>query len=316
MSSKNLDAPSPKLTLATIAIVVGLHALTAVALAAVKAPEMKVEPEKVTPPIEIELVTPPPPPPPVEIEEVKIEEKPKPVREVKPKPKAKPVAALKPKVVKKKQPVEKPKAKKAEKPKPAEFTPPPAPQKTAPQKSNMTQVADDQRKLLAAKAEQARRDALLAEQQRAQADADAKAAQVQAAADAKRAQEIADAKAAADAAAAQKAKEAEAAAAAANNTPVQFTANSASWASKPNFEFPKRAASSARPGATFNVVLKMTVNKQGVISNVRVARSSENRAVDNAAKRQVTSGRFKPFTENGVPRVGNVTFTVSYKVPK
>ncbi|MGP9491361.1 energy transducer TonB [Psychrobacter sp. AOP7-B1-24] len=306
MSSTNLDAPSPKLTLATIAIVVGLHALTAVALASVKTPEMKVEPEKVTPPIEIELVTPPPPP--VEIEEVNLKEDPEPVREVKTKPKAKPVAAPKPKVVKKKQPVEKPK--------PAKFTPPPAPQKTAPQKNTKTQVADDQRKLLAAKAEQARRDALLAEQQRAQADADAKAAQVQAAADAKRAQEIADAKAAADAAAAQKAKEAEAAAAAANNTPVQFTANSASWASKPNFEFPKRAASSARPGATFNVVLKMTVNKQGVISNVRVARSSENRAVDNAAKRQVTSGRFKPFTENGVPRVGNVTFTVSYKVPK
>ena len=314
MSSTNLDAPSPKLTLATIAVVVGLHVLTAVALAAVKTPEMKVEPEKVTPPIEIELITPPPPPPPVEIEEVNLKEDPEPVREVKPKPKAKPVAAPKPKFVQKKQPVDKLKAKQAEKPKPAEFTPPPAKQKTAPQKSTTTQVADNQQKLLAAKAEQARRDALLAEEQQAQADANAKAAQV-AAADAKKAQEIADAKAAADAAAAQKAKDA-AAEAANNNQPVSFTANSASWASPPNFEFPKRAASSARPGETFNVVLKMTVNKQGAISNVRVVRSSENRIVDNAAKQQVTSGRFKPFTQNGVPRVGNVTFTVSYQVPE
>ena len=106
MSSTNLDAPSPKLTLATIAVVVGLHVLTAVALAAVKTPEMKVEPEKVTPPIEIELITPPPPPPPVEIEEIKIEEKPKPVKKLDTKPKAKPVTA--PVVKKSKKPVKDP----------------------------------------------------------------------------------------------------------------------------------------------------------------------------------------------------------------
>ena len=96
MSSTDLAAPSRKLLLTAIMIVVGLHVLTVVALAAIKTPELKID-KKETPPIEIELVTPPPPPPPVEIEEIKIEEKPEPVREVKPKPKAQPVATSKPK---------------------------------------------------------------------------------------------------------------------------------------------------------------------------------------------------------------------------
>lgn len=57
MSSTDLDAPPLRLILAAIFIVVGVHVLTAVALVAIKTPQMKVEPEKDTPPIEIEMVT-------------------------------------------------------------------------------------------------------------------------------------------------------------------------------------------------------------------------------------------------------------------
>ncbi len=57
MSSTDLDAPPLKLILAAIIIVVGLHVLTAVALVAIKTPDIKVEPKKDTPPIEIEMVT-------------------------------------------------------------------------------------------------------------------------------------------------------------------------------------------------------------------------------------------------------------------
>jgi colicin import membrane protein/protein TonB len=296
MSSTNLDAPSPKLTLATIAVVVGLHVLTAVALAAVKTPEMKVEPEKVTPPIEIELITPPPPPPPVEVEEINLKEDPEPVREVKPKPKAKPVAAPKPKVVEKKQPVEKPK--------PAKFTPPPAPQKTAPQKSPDTKVADDQRRLLAAQAEQARRDALLAEQQTAQANAAAIAAQVKAAADAKKAQEIANAKAAADAQAKADARakaDAEAAAAAAaSNTPQPFSGSDASWIVAPDF--------TGISSKSQTLTIRFTVTKQGVIQGIDV-RGKDRDAVREVKKRMGNS-KIKPFIRGGVTVVGNVTMSV------
>ncbi|WP_201591809.1 hypothetical protein [Psychrobacter fozii] len=295
MSSTNLDAPSPKLTLATIAVVVGLHVLTAVALAAVKTPEMKVEPEKVTPPIEIELITPPPPPPPVEIEEVNLKEDPEPVREVKPKPKAKPVAAPKPKVVQKKQPVEKPK--------PAKLTPPPAPQKTTPQKSPDTKVADDQSRLLAAQAEQARRDALLVEQQKAQANAAEIAAQVKAAADAKKAQEIANAKAAADAQAKAdaRAKADAEAAAAASNTPQSFSGSDASWIVAPDFI--------GISSKSQTLTIRFTVTKQGAIQSVNVSGTKDRRLVQEVKKRMGRSN-IKPFIRGGVAVVGNVTMPV------
>ncbi|MDN3453303.1 MULTISPECIES: energy transducer TonB [unclassified Psychrobacter] len=311
MSSTDLGAPPLKSILLAIVAVVGLHVLAAVALAMVKPPEIKPEPKKETPPIEIKLVTPPPPPPPVEIEEINLKEAPEPVREVKPKPKpkAKPVASPKPKVVQKKQPVDKPKAKQAEKPKPAEFTPPPAKQKTTPQKTRKTQVADDQLKILAAQAEQARRDALLAQQQ-AQAIKDAAAA--------KKAQEIANAKAAADAAAAQAAKDAEAAAAA-SNEPVTFSSAAARWKSTPYFDFPKNAQSKAKrfgkPGDKITVLLKVKVNKQGRVDDVSIAKSSGVSALDSNASRKMNGAEFHPFMQNNVAVVGLVTLPVNYIIP-
>ncbi|WP_261869736.1 energy transducer TonB [Psychrobacter sp. JCM 18901] len=96
---------------------------------------------------------------------------------------------------------------------------------------------------------------------------------------------------------------------------MSFTASSANWASAPNFSFPERAARRARSGDTLNVVLVLRVNKQGGIDNVRVAQSSGNPLVDKEARRQVRSGKFKPFTKNGVPVVGDVTLPISYAVP-
>ncbi|MBH0065624.1 MULTISPECIES: hypothetical protein [Psychrobacter] len=291
MSSTNLDAPSPKLTLATIAVVVGLHVLTAVALAAVKTPEMKVEPEKVTPPIEIELITPPPPPPPVEVEEINLKEDPEPVREVKPKPKAKPVAAPKPKVVEKKQPVEKPK--------PAKLTPPPAKQDTTPKKSPDTQAADKQLEILAAKAAQARRDELLAQQkERANANAQAikDAAAAQAIKDAAAAKAAADAQAKADA----RAKADAEAAAAASNTPQSFSGSDASWIVAPDF--------TGISSKSQTLTIRFTVTKQGVIQSINV--SGKDRDAVREVKRRMGNSKIKPFIRGGVAVVGNVTMSV------
>lgn len=148
--------------------------------------------------------------------------------------------------------------------------------------------------------------------QEAQQLADAKAArEAQAEADAKKAAEAKTAKAAAEAAARAKGQ----AAAAASNTPVNFTATNANWASRPNFSFPTSAARRARSGDKLTVVLVLRVNKQGGIDNVRVAQSSGNRLLDQAAQKQADSGKFKPFTEAGVPVVGNVTLPIEYVVP-
>lgn len=209
-----------------------------------------------------------------------------------PQPQPKPVAATKPKVAKKSQPLAKTKPvvtseKSNLKPK----------TKTQPDKTKAVEnepfehevkrkesvataqadalAADNERKILAAQAERAKREERLA----AKAQADAKAAQVKA-----------DAKKAAEARAAEEADaRAQAQAAAASNTPVNFTATSANWASPPNISFPSRAARRAKSGDRLTVVLVLRVNKQGGIDSVSVAQSSGNKLLDKEAQRQVRS---------------------------
>ncbi|WP_289050861.1 energy transducer TonB [uncultured Psychrobacter sp.] len=328
MSSTDLEAPPLRLILIAIILVVGLHLLTAIALVIIKAATLKDEPIKETPPLEIQMVTLPTEPIEnmvTEVEEVpqsKAESIPTPKPEPKPEPKTQqkmkavtpvdPVVIEEEPIVQKEKPVQAPPIKEPPVKKKIEDKPPVI------DKS----VADEQRRIIAAQAEkaaqQAERQAQAKALQEAQAQA-ARDAQAQADANAAKeaAQKAAQAKAEREAAAAARAK-AEAAAkaaAAASNEPVNFTASAANWASAPNFSFPDRAARRARSGDTLNVVLVLRVNKQGGIDSVRVAQSSGNPLLDKEAQRQVRSGKFKPFTKNGAPVVGNVTLPIAYAVP-
>lgn len=319
MSSTDLDAPPLKSLLLAIVAVLGLHVLAAIALVAIKTPELKPEPKKEMSPLEIKFVSLPAKTVSTEVEkqtvtakkEVQPEVQVQPAPQPEPKPKE-PVKQPTETPVKPKEPVVKniePKVTPviaSEKPRP-DTSQKVAPKEPLPKPKVDNSAAEAQRKA-AAQAE-SERQARKAEQE-AQARAEQEAKRV---ADAKAA---AQAKAAAEAAAAQARAEAEAAAALAqSNEPVSFTASSANWASAPNFSFPERAARRARSGDTLNVVLVLRVNKQGGIDNVRVAQSSGNPLVDKEARRQVRSGKFKPFTKNGVPVVGDVTLPISYAVP-
>ena len=319
MSSTDLDAPPLKSLLLAIVAVLGLHVLAAIALVAIKTPELKPEPKKEMSPLEIKFVSLPAKTVSTEVEkqtvtakkEVQPEVQVQPAPQPEPKPKE-PVKQPTETPVKPKEPVVKniePKVTPviaSEKPRP-DTSQKVAPKEPLPKPKVDNSAAEAQRKA-AAQAE-SERQARKAEQE-AQARAEQEAKRV---ADAKAA---AQAKAAAEAAAAQARAEAEAAAALAqSNEPVSFTASSANWASAPNFSFPERAARRARSGDTLNVVLVLRVNKQGGIDNVRVAQSSGNPLLDKEARRQVRSGKFKPFTKNGVPVVGDVTLPISYAVP-
>ena len=322
MSSTDLDAPPLRAILIAIIVVVGLHVLTAVALVTIKPSEPKVEPVKETPPIEIEFVSLPAPntEPEVEAEQPAAQQKPQPkvkperIEPSKSQPQQKPMVEQKAKVVTAKPTEIKNKTADIEPVAKVENKKPDVIKKESPKID--TSMADEQRKIIAAQAEKAAQDA------HARAVADAKAArEAQAAADAKTAKEAAQkaaqAKAAIQAAeAAARAKaDADAKAATASNEPVNFTASNANWASAPNFSFPERAAKRARSGDTLNVILVLRVNKQGGIDSVRIAQSSGNSLVDKEAQRQVRSGKFKPFSKNGVPVVGNVTLPIAYAVP-
>ncbi len=326
MSSTDLEAPPIRSILLSILIVVGLHLLTAVALVSIKAPKLQPEPKQDIPPIEIEFVTLPTksaapiaetkePVQQVKKVTVKKEVQPKLVQKPKAEPPPKkrvetPIEPAKPvvKKVSETPPIiatEKTSTESSQKPVPKEA----APKKISPEPIVDTSAADEQRKEAAARAKKAAQEAQDRAAQEAKRVADAKAA-----AQAKAARE---AEAAAQAQAAREAAEAaaEAAARAQSNEPVSFTASAANWASAPNFSFPDRAARRARSGDTLNVVLILRVNKQGGIDSVRVAQSSGNTLLDKEAQRQVRSGKFKPFTKNGAPVVGNVTLPISYAVP-
>ena len=335
MSSTDLDAPPLRLILIAIFIVVGLHALTAIALVTIKAPEPKDEPKdepiKETPPLEIQMVTLPaklaesvvaeveetPQSKAQPIPESKTEPKPEPKfeRKYEPKPQQKmkvltpadPVVTEKEPAVQKETPPEKLPIKEQ-----------PVKKKIADKQPQQKQIdadkaaADEQRRMIAAQAEKAAQQAESQAQAKALQEAHAaREAQAQADAKAARAKAEREAESAARAEADANAR----AAAAASNEPINFTASAANWASAPNFSFPDRAARRARSGDTLNVVLVLRVNKQGGIDSVRIAQSSGNAFLDKEAQRQVRSGKFKPFTKNGVPVVGNVTLPIAYAVP-
>lgn len=342
MSSTDIDAPPLRLIIMAIVIVVGLHVLTAVALVAMKPSEPKIKLPENTTPIEIEMVTLP-----AAIEVSKNELSKNEVQDTQPvevpKTPSKSVAIdevkPKPQPVEKPTPVEQPNIeqpntvvkapvkqepndetselkseanKQPEKPKTIEYEPF-SHHVTLPDSASMEIVdkspTTNELKMLTAKAKaNAEAQAKLQEAERVnKAIADAieeKAAEAKAAKE-----KVAEANAARVSA------EAAAAAATANNTPVNFTASNANWASAPNFSFPERAARRARSGDILNVVLVLRVNKQGGIDSVRIAQSSGNAIVDKEAQRQVRSGKFKPFTKSGAPVVGNVTLPISYEVP-
>ncbi|HAV48457.1 MAG TPA: energy transducer TonB [Psychrobacter sp.] len=322
MSSTDLEAPPLRLILIAIILVVGLHLLTAIALVIIKAPMLKDEPIKETPPLEIQMVTLPTQP--IENVVTEVEEVPQSKAESiptsKPEPKPEPKTQQKMKAVTPVDPVVREEEPIVQKEKPVQTPPikePPVKKKIEDKPPVIDKsIADEQRRIIAAQAEKAAQQAERQAQAKALQEAQAQAARdAQAQADANAAKEAAQ-----KAAQAKAEREAEAAArakaeAAASNEPVNFTASAANWASAPNFSFPDRAARRARSGDTLNVVLVLRVNKQGGIDSIRVAQSSGNPLLDKEAQRQVRSGKFKPFTKNGAPVVGNVTLPIAYAVP-
>lgn len=85
--------------------------------------------------------------------------------------------------------------------------------------------------------------------------------------------------------------------------PVNFSESSASWLKRPKISIQDEG----EPGDVLTILLKLTVDKQGSITNVALAKSSGNKKIDRLVQRQVRSGKFKPFMQNGEPVVGIVT---------
>lgn len=300
--------PSFKLNMTTIAAVLALHGVLLASLAYIESPKM----------------TSPDPTPPIEITMVNLQQTLEPVPMVQTPPLSEPARKPQPEVQPQPTPTAHPK-RQPPKPKPEpvrQITPKIEPkveagieEKIKPQPQPKPQLQPDPHIIATqrAQAEQQRQWEIQQQQARAQAEAEARArAQAEADARAKaQAQADARARAAAEKAAAERA----AAQQAANSGPVTFSASQASWVRAPNLSFPERARQQGRSGDVFNVSLKLTVDKQGKITQVQLLSSSGNAIIDREAQREVRRARLHPFIRNGVPVVGVVTLPLQYKIP-
>lgn len=329
-------------TLALIGVL-SLHGIVAMSLANMAAPDIK--PPNVTPPLEISFIAPPPAAD--KPKEMAVTAEPKPIKQLtkpveklaeKPKeklaekPKEKPIVKPINKPIEKtvekpitqpiaKKPVEQPIKPLAEPSKPTEKTivkPPQVDQnivmarqlalaneraeqaqKQKQQELERQQQLQRQQVLARQKAlenqliEQQQRERKQAEMDRQKALADAKARQAdEARAKAEKAKQQAD-----------KDKEAEQAQ---NNAPVSFSAGQASWRRQPSFS----CDSEDLENGALTAIIRYTVDKQGNPTSVTLAKSTGNVRVDRQLSMQAKSGKFNPFTKNGVPVVGIVNLPV------
>ena len=331
-------------TLALIGVL-SLHGIVAISLENMATPDIK--PPNVTPPLEISFIAPPPAAD--KPKEMAVTAEPKPIKQL-PKPVEKPKEKLaeKPKEKPIEKPISKPIEKTVEKPmakKPVEqpIKPLPEPLKPAenpivkPPQVDQNIVMARQLALANERAEQAQkqqfeRQQALARQQdlkrqqeleRQQILARQKALENQlieqqererkqaemdrqkALADAK-ARQADEARAKAEKAKQQQADKDKEAQQAQNNSPVSFSAGQASWRRQPSFS----CHSEDLENGALTATIRYTVDKQGNPTSVTLAKSTGNARVDRQLSMQAKSGKFNPFTKNGVPVVGIVNLPV------
>lgn len=331
-------------TLALIGVL-SLHGIVAMSLANMAAPDIK--PPKVTPPLEISFIAPPPAAD--KPKEMAVTAEPKPIKQL-PKPVEKPKEKLaeKPKEKPIAKPISKPIEKTVEKPiakKPVEqpIKPLPEPSKPAekpivkPPQVDQNIVMARQLALANERAEQAQKQQLERQQalarqqdlerqqelQRQQILARQKALENQlieqqererkqaemdrqkALSDAK-ARQADEARAKAEKAKQQQADKDKEAEQAQNNSPVSFSAGQASWRRQPSFS----CHSEDLENGALTAIIRYTVDKQGNPTSVTLAKSTGNARVDRQLAMQAKSGKFNPFTKNGVPVVGIVNLPV------
>lgn len=315
-------------TLALIGVL-SLHGIVAISLANMATPDIK--PPNVTPPLEISFIAPPPAADKpkemaVTAEQQPIKQLPKPVEKPTEKPIEKSISKPIEKTVEKpmaKKPVEQPIKPLPELSKPADnpiVKPPQVDQNIvmarqlalANERAEQAQKQKQQQELerqqeLQRQQVLARQKALenqLIEQQereRRQAEVDRQ----KALADAK-ARQADEARAKAEKAKQQQADKDKEAEQAQNNAPVSFSAGQASWRRQPSFS----CHSEDLENGALTAIIRYTVDKQGNPTSVTLAKSTGNVRVDRQLSMQAKSGKFNPFTKNGVPVVGIVNLPV------
>ena len=304
MSSTDLAAPSRKLLLTAIMIVVGLHVFTVVALAAIKTPELKID-KKETPPIEIEQVTPPP----VEVEEIKVEEikveeeKPEPVRKLDTKPKAKPVTA--PSTVKQTKTPKDSSNKKSPAPSPSNNNP----TDELPSESINNKPADNEKPNLGGVVDNSTTTVIKVNKPTAQKptiDTSTNSNQ-----GVNKPSSVGDGSK--NTGGGNEGGNQQETQSPVDTGPVSFGASEASWRSEPQLGFLANERSLKKKGS-ISVTAAITADEKGNITKVSISPSTGISSVDNKIIRAIKKAKLTPFIRNGVAVRGRVSVPVSYVI--
>ena len=96
---------------------------------------------------------------------------------------------------------------------------------------------------------------------------------------------------------------------------TQVSINNASWVKMPMFRIEPHCINTMSTGTKLNLLLDVSVDKQGKITSIKIIKSSGNRCLDRSAIQQAKRGRMKPFMIKGKAVRASFSLPIRFVVP-
>ena len=100
--------------------------------------------------------------------------------------------------------------------------------------------------------------------------------------------------------------------------PVDYPASKARWKIEPKLILPNDVLEDLKnprnKTSSYQLQMRMTIDKQGNVTNATVISGSGDGRVDNAAIQAAKKAKLYPFTQNGKPVVGIIVYPMIHKI--
>lgn len=96
---------------------------------------------------------------------------------------------------------------------------------------------------------------------------------------------------------------------------TQVPTNNVSWVKMPRFRIEPHCINTMSNGTKLNILLDVSVDKQGKITDVKIKKSSGSSCLDRSAIQQVKYGQMKPFMTKGKAVRARFSLPIRYVVP-
>ena len=96
---------------------------------------------------------------------------------------------------------------------------------------------------------------------------------------------------------------------------TQVSINNASWVKMPMFRIEPHCINTMSTGTKLNLLLDVSVDKQGKITSIKIIKSSGNRCLDRSAIQQAKRGRMKLFMIKGKAVRARFRLPIEYTAP-